>query len=137
MSFSDKKEDIKNVISTYLKHWKWFVLCGLIALIIAYVNIRYTTPEYAVKSQIQIVQEKNAGNEMSVFQDLDLFGGSSKQVEDEIEILGSRSNFIQVVKELGANVKIMALGNIINSEVYSNPPIKVNFIAADSTIYNA
>ena len=137
MSFSDKKEDIKNVISIYLKNWKWFVLCGLIALIIAYVNIRYTTPEYAVKSQIQIVQEKNAGNEMSVFQDLDLFGGSSKQVEDEIEILGSRSNFIQVVKELGANVKIMALGNIINSEVYSNPPIKVNFIAADSTIYNA
>ncbi|HDZ03933.1 hypothetical protein LCGC14_0198930 [marine sediment metagenome] len=137
MSFSDKKEDLKNIISTYAKHWKWFVLCGLVALIIAYVNIRYTTPEYAVKSQIQIVQEKNAGNEMSVFQDLDLFGGSSKQVEDEIEILGSRTNFIEVVKELGANVRIIALGNIINSEVYDNPPVKINFIAADSTINNA
>ncbi|WP_396634845.1 GumC family protein [Maribacter sp. R86514] len=137
MSFSDKKEDIKDIITTYLKHWKWFVLCGFIALALAYVNIRYTTPEYAVKSQIQIVQEKNANNQMSVFQDLDVFGGSSKQVEDEIEILSSRSNFIEVVKELGANVKIMALGNIINSEVYSNPPIKMNFIAADSTVNNA
>ncbi|MEP2689901.1 GumC family protein [Maribacter dokdonensis] len=137
MTFSEKKEDFKNIIFTYLKHWKWFVLCGIIALFIAYVNIRYTTPEYAVTSQIQIVQEKNAGNELSVFQDLDIFGGSSKQVEDEIEILGSRSNFIEVVKELGANVQVVALGNIINSEVYTNQPVKVNFIAADSTIYNA
>ncbi|MEP2279037.1 polysaccharide biosynthesis tyrosine autokinase [Maribacter sp.] len=137
MSFSDKKEDIKNVISTYVKHWKWFILCGFIALVIAYVNIRYTTPEYSVNSQIQIVQEKNSGNEMSVFQDLGVFGGSSKQVEDEIEILASRSNFIEVVKELGVNVRIMALGNIINSEVYSNPPVKMNFIAADSTVNNS
>lgn len=137
MSFSEKKEDYKNIISTYAKHWKWFVLCGLLALILAYINIRYTVPEYAVQSQIQIVQEKNSGPEMGVFQDLNIMGGSSKQVEDEIEILASRSNFIEVVKELGVNKKIMALGNVINSEVYSNPPLKLNFIAADSIINNA
>ena len=137
MSFSEKKEDIKNVITTYAKHWKWFVLCGLIALLIAYVNIRYTIPQYNVQSQIQIVQEKNAGSELGVFQDLNIMGGTSKQVEDEIEILASRSNFIEVVKELNANVQIMALGNVINSEMYSNPPIKVNFIAADSIINNS
>lgn len=137
MSFSEKKEDIKNIIATYAKHWKWFVLCGLLALIIAYLDIRYTVPEYMVQSQIQIVQEKNSGPEMGVFQDLNIMGGSSKQVEDEIEILASRSNFIEVVKELGANVQIMALGKVINTEVYANPPIKINFIAADSVVHNA
>jgi capsular exopolysaccharide synthesis family protein len=137
MSFSDKKEDIKSIIATYAKHWKWFVLCGLLALILAYVKIRYTVPQYMVQSQIQIVQEKNSGPEMGVFQDLNIMGGSSKQVEDEIEILASRSNFIEVVKELGANVQIMALGKVINSEVYANPPIKINFIAADSVVNNA
>ncbi|WP_339654690.1 polysaccharide biosynthesis tyrosine autokinase [uncultured Maribacter sp.] len=137
MNISDKKEDIKNVISTYTKQWKWFVLFGLLALIIAYVYIRYTVPEYAVKSQIQIVQEKNAGPEMGIFQDLNIMGGSSKQVEDEIEIIASRSNFIDVVKELGINKKIMALGNVINSEVYKNPPLNINFIAPDSIIKNA
>lgn len=137
MTFSEKKEDFKSIIYTYIKHWKWFVLCGLLAIVIAYVNIRYTTPEYEVKSQIQIVQEKNAGSEVSLFQDLGVFGGSSKQVEDEIEILSSRSNFIEVVKELNANIQVIALGNIINSEVYTSQPVKVNFIAADSTVYNA
>ena len=137
MSFSDKKEDIKSVISNYTKHWKWFVICGLLALIIAYVNIRYTIPEYAVQVQIQIVQEKNAASEMSAFQDLNILGASNKQVEDEIEILASRSNFIEVVKELKANFKIVALGNVINSEVYADPPIKMNFIAADSIVNTA
>lgn len=136
MDFSEKKEDIKTIISSYIKHWKWFVICGLMALFIAYLNIRYTVPEYAVKSQIQIVQEKNSPNEMSVFQDLNIMGGVSKQVEDEIEIIASRSNFINVVKELGLNKKVMALGKVINSEVYNNPPVKLNFIAADSVINN-
>lgn len=134
MNFSDKTEDLKNILTTYTKHWKWFVLCGFLALALAYVKIRYTIPEYAVQSQIQIVQEKNSTNELSVFQDLNLIGGGSNQVEDEIEILASRSNFIEVVKELGLNMQTTALGNIINSEVYGNPPFKLNFIAADSLV---
>ncbi len=137
MSFSEKKEEIKNTIATYTKHWKWFLLCGMIALILAYINLRYTIPEYAVQSQIQIVQEKNASEGMNVFQDLNILGGSSKQVEDEIEILASRSNFIEVVKELGLNIQILSIGNVINSEVYGNPPVNINFIASDSIIDTA
>ena len=137
MSFSEKKESLKNTITTYAKHWKWFVLCGSIALVLAYINIRYIIPEYAVKSQIQIVEDKNGPSDLSVFQDLDVFGGSSKKVEDEIEILASRSNFIEVVKELGVNIKIFAQGNVIKTEVYTNPPININFIAPDSIINNA
>ncbi|WP_321827008.1 GumC family protein [Maribacter dokdonensis] len=137
MNISDKKEDIKNIVSSYTKHWKWFLVCGLLAVIFAYIYIRYTIPEYAVKSQIQVVEEKGATSEMSVFQDLDILGGGSQKIEDEIEIIGSRSNFIDVVKELKLNFKIIALGNVINSEVYSNAPMKINFIAADSIINNA
>ncbi|WP_405397957.1 GumC family protein [Maribacter sp. Asnod2-G09] len=137
MNISDKKEDLKNIVSGYTKHWKWFVVCGLMAITFAYLYIRYTIPEYAVKSQIQVVEDKGATSEMSAFQDLDILGGSSQKIEDEIEIIGSRSNFIDVVKELKLNFKIIALGNVINSEVYSNAPMKINFIAADSIINNA
>ncbi|UWX56114.1 polysaccharide biosynthesis tyrosine autokinase [Maribacter litopenaei] len=137
MTFSNKTEDLKKIVNTYTKQWKWFVLCGIIALAVAFVKIRYTIPEYAVQSQIQIVQEKNSTNELSVFQDLNLVGGGSNQVEDEIEILASRSNFIEVVKELGINIQVTALGKIINSEVYGNPPFKLNFISADSVVNSA
>lgn len=129
--------DLKNTITAYAKHWKWFIISVAIALIFAFVSIRYAIREYQIRSQIQIVQEKNASNELSLFKDLGVFSGSSRQVEDEIEILGSRENFIDVVKELAMNVQVFSLGTIIDSEVYGKKPFNFNFIATDSVIQNA
>jgi tyrosine-protein kinase Etk/Wzc len=132
-----KYDSLSDILSVYLKQWKWFALAAIIALCLAYVNIRYTTPEYKVSSQIQIVQEKNATSELSVFKDLDILSGKSKEIEDEIQILGSRSNFIEVVKQLGTNIKIISMGNIINTEIYGNVPFNVNVIAPDTIVRNA
>lgn len=134
MSLIENKNDIKNLINTYTKHWKWFVLASIVGVLIAFVYIRYTIPEYEVTSQIQVVQDKNSTNELTMFKELDVFSGSSKQVEDEIQILGSRANFIDVVKELKTNISYMALGSIIDSEIYGSPPVKLNFMASDSII---
>lgn len=135
MSLTDNKNNIKNSITTYTKHTKWFVFSALFALVLGYLHIRYTVPEFEVTSQIQIVEEKGGADGLSVFQDLDMFSGTSKAVEDEIEILSSRANYIDVVKELGTNIQIKALGNIIDTERYNNSPFNVNFIAPDSLVY--
>jgi capsular exopolysaccharide synthesis family protein len=128
------KNDIKSIINTYTKHWKWFVLSAIFAIFLAYLQIRYTVPEFEVTSQIQVVQDKGAGGELSIFKDLGMFSGTSKEVEDEIQILASRANYIDVVKELNTNIQFKALGNVIDSEVYKSSPFNVNFIAADSLI---
>lgn len=132
-----KYDSLSDILSVYLSKWKWFLLSAIIALVLAYLNIRYTIPEYKISSQIQVVQEKNAASELSVFKDLDILSGNSREIEDEIQLLGSRSNYIEVVKELGTNIKIVSLGNIINSEVYGNEPFNINVIAPDSTLNKA
>jgi capsular exopolysaccharide synthesis family protein len=134
MSLSNSTYSIKNNISIYIKHWKWFAFSAIISLLLGYLYIRYTIPEYEVTSQIQIVEEKGGTGGLSVFQDLDMFSGTSKAVEDEIEILGSRANYIDVVKELRTNIQVQALGNVIDTEVYNNAPFNINFIASDSLI---
>ncbi|WP_339709507.1 polysaccharide biosynthesis tyrosine autokinase [uncultured Kriegella sp.] len=133
-SFSNNDIDLKDTIKTYTKHWKWFVLSVLFALVLAFLYIRYTTPEYAAKAKIQILEDKNSGSELSAFSDLNILGTPKNKVEDEIEILNSRSNFIEVVKDLKLNVKVIALGNVKDSELYSNRPFNINFIANDSVI---
>ncbi len=133
----NSKIDFKDVINTYTAYWKWFVLCVVVALFLAYINIRYATPRYAVQTQVQILDEKSSGSELDLFRDLEVFGGAKTKVEDEIQLINSRSNWIEVVKELGLNTRILVQGNIIESELYSNPPIKVNFIAPDSIINRA
>lgn len=132
--FSNSSADLKETISTYTKHWKWFLLSAIAALALAFVYIRYATPEYAAKAKIQILEDKNSTTELSAFQDLSLLGGAKNKVEDEIEILNSRSNFMQVVKDLGLNVSVVALGNVKDSEIYNDRPIAVNFISNDSII---
>ena len=129
--------NLKDSISAYTIHWKWFALSVLVALILAFVYIRYSTPQFAVQTQVQILEDKNSGSELDVFEDISILGGGKNKVEDELQIINSRSNFIRVVKELNLNSKVLLLGNIKETELYRNPPVNINFIAADSILNRA
>ena len=134
---ANNSADLKDIISNYTSYWKWFLISVVFTTIIAYIYIRYAIPKYEVQTQILILEDKNSGSELDVFQDLSFLNGGENKVEDEIQLINSRSNFIEVVKELNLNTKIMVQGNIIESEVYHQPPINLNFISADSTLNKA
>lgn len=129
--------DLRELIKPYFKQWKWFVIVVMIAVFLGVLKIRYSIPQYELQTKIQILDNQGSSSELDVFKDLNVFGGGGNNIEDEIELLNSRSNLIEVVKELGLNKKIIALGQIKSSELYNNPPFNVNFIAADSIIYNS
>ncbi|WP_229702367.1 GumC family protein [Maribacter cobaltidurans] len=127
--------EIEDVVKVYTKKWKWFVIGGTIGILLAFLYLRYATPEYAGQVKIHIIEEQNASSELAAFNDLDILGvGGINKVEDEIEILNSRSNFIEVVQNLKLNIKYQVLGNVKSSEIYSDRPINVNFIESDSLI---
>ncbi|WP_299164461.1 tyrosine-protein kinase [uncultured Eudoraea sp.] len=137
-SFSNhKKEDYKELLKPFLKNWKWFVFSLFLALSLAIIYIRYTTPLFAVQAKIQIIEDQNASADLSTFSDLGMLTGANTLAEDEIEILGSRSNLIEVVKYLGLNTRIMAKGNIQDTEIYEDPPFKINFLIPDSLVFIA
>lgn len=106
----------------------------VISIVLAILYIRYATPEYAVNAKIQILEDQGSSSELGAFADLEILTGGNIQVEDEIEILNSRSNLMQVVKELGLNIKVQSIGRIHNSEIYPSPPIKINFLIPDSIV---
>jgi uncharacterized protein involved in exopolysaccharide biosynthesis len=129
--------DYKELLKPYLKHWKWFAVSVIVAFLLAILYIRYATPEYAVQAKIQILEDQGAASDLGAFSDLQLLTGGNTRVEDEIESINSRSNFIEVVKKLGLNLTILAKGNIHNTEIYKNPPLKVNFLGPDSLVFLA
>jgi len=48
---SEEKDDlisVMEIVTLFLKHWKWIVLGLLVALAVAFVYLRYTTPVYKV-----------------------------------------------------------------------------------------
>ena len=110
---SDSKSiNLGELINTYAKHWKWFVLSVIITTTLAYVYLRYAIPEYDAKAKIQILEDKNSSSELSVLQDLDIFSGSNAQIKDEIDILNARTNHIEVVKRLKLNIQYLSLIHI-------------------------
>lgn len=131
------ESNLKDTLINYTKHWKWFALSVFIMICIAFLYLRYATPEFASRAKLEIIEDKNSSSELSAFSDLQLLSGGNNTVEDEIQILNSRSNFIEVTNQLNLNVKLIALGTIKSSEIYMKKPIKINFIANDSIINQA
>lgn len=124
--------DLKELISNYTKHWQWFLLMVVTMLILSVIYVRYKTPEYLVAAKIQIQEEDNGG--VQIFGDSDLFSFGSQNVLDEIELIKSRSNFIEIVQELKLNVGMKLMGNLKEKPLYGKQPLIINFIAEDSVI---
>lgn len=127
--------NLKKTLGVYLKQWKWFVLSLLICFGLTYLSLRYTTPKYLATAKIMLLDDKD--NSAGALKDLSIFSEKEDaMVEDEIEVIKSRSFLRNVVKELSLNVRYYVKGRVYESELYKSTPITVNFIESDSIINN-
>lgn len=135
---SQEDLDLKEILSYYLGYWKWFLLSCFLCGSLAYLYLRYATPEYEAYAKIMLVDENQASPSQVLLKDLELLSGlESEKIKDEIEVLKSRKLMANVVKSLGINVEIFKKGRIHDSELYPKAPIKLNFIESDSVIYES
>jgi len=135
----DQNEDfnLRDSLEQYFNNWQWFVLAVCLCLTIAYVYLRYTTPQYQASTTILVKDEKKGGmlSELSAFADMGLGGGMKSNLDNEIEILKSRTLVERTIKKLDLNVVLVEKGNVISSERYKNTPIEVNFINTKPDFY--
>jgi len=134
----DSAFNLREFLEKYLFHWRWFVLGLILAVLGAFLYLRYTTPEYEVVSTILIQDKENQSisSELSAFEDLGLASNSKSMFYTEIGILKSRSLMEKVVKKLGINKTYLAKGRFRDSELYGNNlPFKLNFFGKDSLLY--
>ena len=101
--------NLREQLDKYLIHWKWFILSIFLCLVLAFLYLRYTTPSYEASTSILVKDEKKGGmlSELSAFSDLGLGGGSVNNVDNEIEILKSRTLIESTVKKLNLNVALL------------------------------
>ncbi len=131
--------DLKGIVQSYTKHWKWFALSVFAFIGLALLYLRYAIPEYSATAKIQILEESNGGSELNVLEDLNLFSSGKTKMEDEIELINARENYIRIVKNLDLNIRFFMQGNIKDAELYDQKtkPFSVNFLSNDSIISNS
>jgi tyrosine-protein kinase Etk/Wzc len=141
-SFSDENHNedfnLRDTVELYLHQWQWFVLSVCLCLLIAYTYLRYATPQYQASTTILVKDDRKGGmlSELSAFADLGIAGGGVKSnLDNEIEILKSRTLVEKTIKELGLNITLISIGNVKRSEVYSNDNLNVNFVTKKGAFY--
>lgn len=132
ISDKNQKEDfhLRTVLEKYLVHWQWFVLAVCVSFFGAFIYLRYTIPQYQATATLLVKDEKKGGilSELSAFSDMGLGSGMKNNVDNEIEILKSRTLVESTVKKLKLNVVMVAKGSISSAEIYKDAPIEVDFI---------
>ena len=122
--------DIKALILKYAQYWYYFILSILFFGFIAFLNNRYTVPEYSVSTTLLIRDDNNTqlGAE-NLLEGLELFSGK-KNLKNEIVILNSYSITERVIQELGLGISYYQHGFLQTNELFKNAPFKVR---VDST----
>lgn len=136
-SAESTKDSIINTLEVYTSKWKTFLVCVFISIVLASIYLRYATNKYEATASIKLKDDssKKLLPEITRLQNYGMFAGNDMKVEDEIEVIKSRSILEQVVKNLQLNIKYSQLGTMKEQEIYKNPPVKFNFITSDSILH--
>lgn len=141
-SFNNQEEEesinIAEIAQQYLHHWKWFVLSVILCVAAAFLYIRYATPIYKATTTILVKDDRKGGlqSELSAFSDLGLMGGVKSNVDNEIEIIKSRTIIEKAVRALDFNIGYYSEGTVRTMELYSKKPVSFTFIERRPEFYS-
>ncbi len=135
-SVDDESINLREVIGKYLYHWPIFIIGILICLVGAFFYLRYTPLVYQVNSVLLIKDEKKGGRTAGgdLLTELDIFG-TSKVVDNEIEILKSKTLMRRVVNRLNLMINYTVEGRVIESDIYAVKPVNIGVAELDSLWY--
>lgn len=119
--------DFQSLISIFLMHWKWFAASVILCMAVAFVYLRYKTPVYKITTKIMIKDTKKGGytSEMVALEDLG-FLSSTGGIDNEIEVLQTKSLVKDVVMDLKIYTTYIEKGSIGKRDLYRATPIQVD-----------
>ena len=127
---SEEEVNIQEILFRYLIHWPWFVVSVIICIACAWGYLRLATPVYNITATVLIKDEKKGGGASMSSElermGLDGFVSSSNNVDNEIEVLKSKSLALEVVNNLNLFVTYMDEDEFPNKELYRTSPVLVS-----------
>ncbi|MGV3767649.1 MAG: GumC family protein [Chitinophagaceae bacterium] len=128
---------LQNIGDKFLRLWPWLLASVIIGGATAYLFLKASSPAYKIHASVLVQDDKKSTElgQASILQDFDLFGKSN--VDNEAEILKSRTLMAQVVENLDLSVSYHIEGSLKNTELYAEKPVDLSFFpnTEDSATY--
>src|SRR4051812_8018318 len=106
---------VKDLFYKYLRFLPFFLLSVSLMLFGAYVYLRYSTEIYLVRGTIMIKNDNGQGKDKL---DQLFMNDDNRNIQNEIEIVKSRSLMVRVVKSLNLQTNYFAAGRFKSSNIY-------------------
>ena len=108
----------------YFPYWPLFVVLSVICLAIAFFYLQVATPLYEVKATLLIKDEKKGVENSQVVESLNVLE-SKKIVENEIEVIRSRTLMRETMKKLHLYAAVYEDGLLSPYSAYTTSPVIV------------
>ena len=115
--------DLKEELLKYIQHWRWFLVVPFITLIVAYLYLQYAEQQFKVETSIVVKDEKGGGlsDQLAAFSEMSMLGGKNN-IENEVEILKSRTLTEKAVDSLKLNISYISNETLRKKELYKKSP---------------
>lgn len=134
---SEEEVNIQELLFRYLIHWPWFVASVLFCVACAFGYLKIATPVYNVSATVLIKDEsKGGGATMASEMEKMGLGGmmtSASNVDNEIEVLKSKSLALEVVEQLNLYVSYWNEDNWPKKEMYRTSPVLVSLTPQEAS----
>ena len=118
-----------NIWRVIVLNWQWIFLSLLICLLSGWLYLRYTMPTYQMSARILIKSDNSRSSNASQVQSDDQefgFLSNSTGIQNEVEVLRSRTLLREVVMDLKLYVEFRGVGQVIKPLIYGTQPLKVD-----------
>ena len=130
--------DVKELLFKYLIHWPWFVGAVVACLIAAWVYLHMSTPVYNISATVLIKDDKKGGSAgmLSGLESLGLDGmiSSSQNIDNEIEVLRSKTIVKEVVEDLGLYISYTDEDEFPSRNMYKTSPVQVSLTPQEADL---
>lgn len=117
----------RDLFYKYVRFLPLFILSVALALLGAYIYLRYSVPVYKVGASMIIKSEQGGGGGSNKFEDV-FINDKAQNIQTEIEVLKSRPLMNRVVDSLHLQFSFYAIGKIKKVNVYKQKPFTLNVI---------
>ena len=121
---TEEEFNLREVIKPFLKKWYWFFISSFLAVLLAIIFIKISTPIYKVQSSVLIKDAKkmsSASGDFGVLSGLGGFAGmGTNSIENELEIFKSKSIMEDAAKNLKIQTAIFSREKFHAVELYKD-----------------
>ena len=132
----EEEVNIQELLFRYLIHWPWFVASVLFCVVCAFAYLKVATPVYNVSATV-LIKDEDKGGGATMASELEKMGlggmmNTKSNVDNEVEVLKSKSLALEVVEQLNLYVSYRNEDSWLSKEMYRTSPVLVSLTSQEA-----